>query len=292
MEIKNTEIMKIKEEDKITEKLLLISFYDDLKQYIRDNFKEKNQQKFLEQVEEKFLSVLKEFNETPKDKIEVKQFLANLIFIIEEDFSLSRLLRPYLSNLTMNFGKIKEKKDYIKEIENYSSIPFENQVMIEEIFRKTLHRINAYYNEETEKELRKDFTDVLKELLAKQSNNWNNNSINEFNNSFRQEIKYHLFNRVKKQELTTNNLNIEHQWLCQSFTNKEQRLFIISLCYSIAGGGTKISPKEVKEHFGISTIDSVIGIYKIILIYQKKYMELNYMSDKELEELMHKIKTK
>lgn len=292
MEIKNSEIMKIKEEDKITEKLLLISFYDDLKQYIRDNFKEKYQHKYLEQVEEKFLSVLKEFNETPKDKIEVKQFLANLIFIIEEDFSLSRLLRPYLSNLTMNFGKIKEKKDYIKEIENYSSIPFENQVMIEEIFRKTLHRINTYYNEETEKELRKDFTDVLKELLTKQSNNWNNNSINEFNNSFRQEIKYHLFNRVKKQELTTNNLNIEHQWLCQSFTNKEQRLFIISLCYAIAGGGTKISPKEVKEHFGISTIDSVIGIYKIFLIYQKKYMELNYMSDKELEELIHKIKTK
>ena len=292
MEIKNSEIMKIKEEDKITEKLLLISFYDDLKQYIRDNFKEKYQHKYLEQVEEKFLSVLKEFNETPKDKIEVKQFLANLIFIIEEDFSLSRLLRPYLSNLTMNFGKIKEKKDYIKEIENYSSIPFENQVMIEEIFRKMLHRLNTYYNEETEKELRKDFTDVLKELLAKQSNNWNNNSINEFNNSFRQEIKYHLFNRVKKQELTTNNLNIEHQWLCQSFTNKEQRLFIISLCYAIAGGGTKISPKEVKEHFGISTIDSVIGIYKIFLIYQKKYMELNYMSDKELEELIHKIKTK
>lgn len=292
MEIKNKEIMKIKEEDKITEKLLLISFYDDLKQYIRDNFKEKYQHKYSEQVEEKFLSVLKEFNETPKDKIEVKQFLANLIFIIEEDFSLSRLLRPYLSNLTMNFGKIKEKRDYIKEIENYSSIPFENQVMIEEIFRKTLHRINAYYNEETEKELRKDFTDVLKELLAKQSNNWNNNSINEFNNSFSQAIKYHLFNRVKKQELTTNNLNIEHQWLCQSFTNKEQQLFIISLCYAIAGGGTKISPKEVKEHFGISTIDSVIGIYKIILIYQKKYMELNYMSDKELEELIHKIKTK
>ena len=292
MEIKNSEIMKIKEEDKITEKLLLISFYDDLKQYIRDNFKEKYQHKYSEQVEEKFLSVLKEFNETPKDKIEVKQFLANLIFIIEEDFSLSRLLRPYLSNLTMNFGKIKEKRDYIKEIENYSSIPFENQVMIEEIFRKMLHRLNTYYNEETEKELRKDFTDVLKELLAKQSNNWNNNSINEFNNSFRQEIKYHLFNRVKKQELTTNNLNIEHQWLCQSFTNKEQRLFIISLCYAIAGGGTKISPKEVKEHFGISTIDSVIGIYKIFLIYQKKYMELNYMSDKELEELIHKIKTK
>lgn len=292
MEIKNKEIMKIKEEDKITEKLLLISFYDDLKQYIRDNFKEKYQHKYSEQVEEKFLSVLKEFNETPKDKIEVKQFLANLIFIIEEDFSLSRLLRPYLSNLTMNFGKIKEKRDYIKEIENYSSIPFENQVMIEEIFRKMLHRLNTYYNEETEKELRKDFTDVLKELLAKQSNNWNNNSINEFNNSFRQEIKYHLFNRVKKQELTTNNLNIEHQWLCQSFTNKEQRLFIISLCYAIAGGGTKISPKEVKEHFGISTIDSVIGIYKIFLIYQKKYMELNYMSDKELEELIHKIKTK
>lgn len=292
MEIKNSEIMKIKEEDKITEKLLLISFYDDLKQYIRDNFKEKYQHKYSEQVEEKFLSVLKEFNETPKDKIEVKQFLANLIFIIEEDFSLSRLLRPYLSNLTMNFGKIKEKRDYIKEIENYSSIPFENQVMIEEIFRKMLHRLNTYYNEETEKELRKDFTDVLKELLAKQSNNWNNNSINEFNNSFRQEIKYHLFNRVKKQELTTNNLNIEHQWLCQSFTNKEQRLFIISLCYAIAGGGTKISPKEVKEHFGISTFDSVIGIYKIFLIYQKKYMELNYMSDKELEELIHKIKTK
>ena len=292
MEIKNSEIMKIKEEDKITEKLLLISFYDDLKQYIRDNFKEKYQHKYLEQVEEKFLSVLKEFNETPKDKIEVKQFLANLIFIIEEDFSLSRLLRPYLSNLTMNFGKIKEKKDYIKEIENYSSIPFENQVMIEEIFRKTLHRINTYYNEETEKELRKDFTDVLKELLTKQSNNWNNNSINEFNNSFRQEIKYHLFNRVKKQELTTNNLNIEHQWLCQSFTNKEQRLFIISLCYAIAGGGIIISPKEVKEHFGISIIDSIIGINKILFIYLNKNMELNQMSDKELEEIINKIKTK
>lgn len=292
MEIKNSEIMKIKEEDKITEKLLLISFYDDLKQYIRDNFKEKYQHKYLEQVEEKFLSVLKEFNETPKDKIEVKQFLANLIFIIEEDFSLSRLLRPYLSNLTMNFGKIKEKKDYIKEIENYSSIPFENQVMIEEIFRKTLHRINTYYNEETEKELRKDFTDVLKELLTKQSNNWNNNSINEFNNSFRQEIKYHLFNRVKKQELTTNNLNIEHQWLCQSFTNKEQRLFIISLCYAIAGGGIIISPKEVKEHFGISIIDSIIGINKILFIYLNKNMELNQMSDEELEEIINKIKTK
>ena len=292
MEIKNSEIMKIKEEDKITEKLLLISFYDDLKQYIRDNFKEKYQHKYLEQVEEKFLSVLKEFNETPKDKIEVKQFLANLIFIIEEDFSLSRLLRPYLSNLTMNFGKIKEKRDYIKEIENYSSIPFENQVMIEEIFRKTLHRINTYYNEETEKELRKDFTDVLKELLTKQSNNWNNNSINEFNNSFRQEIKYHLFNRVKKQELTTNNLNIEHQWLCQSFTNKEQRLFIISLCYAIAGGGIIISPKEVKEHFGISIIDSIIGINKILFIYLNKNMELNQMSDEELEEIINKIKTK
>ena len=292
MEIKNSEIMKIKEEDKITEKLLLISFYDDLKQYIRDNFKEKYQHKYLEQVEEKFLSVLKEFNETPKDKIEVKQFLANLIFIIEEDFSLSRLLRPYLSNLTMNFGKIKEKKDYIKEIENYSSIPFENQVMIEEIFRKTLHRINTYYNEETEKELRKDFTDVLKELLTKQSNNWNNNSINEFNNSFRQEIKYHLFNRVKKQELTTNNLNIEHQWLCQSFTDKEQRLFIISLCYAIAGGGIIISPKEVKEHFGISIIDSIIGINKILFIYLNKNMELNQMSDEELEEIINKIKTK
>ena len=292
MEIKNSEIMKIKEEDKITEKLLLISFYDDLKQYIRDNFKEKYQHKYLEQVEEKFLSVLKEFNETPKDKIEVKQFLANLIFIIEEDFSLSRLLRPYLSNLTMNFGKIKEKKDYIKEIENYSSIPFENQVMIEEIFRKTLHRINTYYNEETEKELRKDFTDVLKELLTKQSNNWNNNSINEFNNSFRQEIKYHLFNRVKKQELTKNNLNIEHQWLCQSFTNKEQRLFIISLCYAIAGGGIIISPKEVKEHFGISIIDSIIGINKILFIYLNKNMELNQMSDEELEEIINKIKTK
>ena len=284
MEIKNSEIMKIKEEDKITEKLLLISFYDDLKQYIRDNFKEKYQHKYLEQVEEKFLSVLKEFNETPKDKIEVKQFLANLIFIIEEDFSLSRLLRPYLSNLTMNFGKIKEKKDYIKEIENYSSIPFENQVMIEEIFRKTLHRINTYYNEETEKELRKDFTDVLKELLTKQSNNWNNNSINEFNNSFRQEIKYHLFNRVKKQELTKNNLNI--------FTNKEQRLFIISLCYAIAGGGIIISPKEVKEHFGISIIDSIIGINKILFIYLNKNMELNQMSDEELEEIINKIKTK
>lgn len=292
MEIKNSEIMKIKEEDKITEKLLLISFYDDLKQYIRDNFKEKYQHKYLEQVEEKFLSVLKEFNETPKDKIEVKQFLANLIFIIEEDFSLSRLLRPYLSNLTMNFGKIKEKKDYIKEIENYSSIPFENQVMIEEIFRKTLHRINTYYNEETEKELRKDFTDVLKELLTKQSNNWNNNSINEFNNSFRQEIKYHLFNRVKKQELTTNNLNIEHQWLCQSFTNKEQRLFIISLCYAIAGGGIIISPKEVKEHFGISIIDSIIGINKILFIYLNKNMELNQMSDEEFAEIINKIKTK
>ena len=292
MEIKNSEIMKIKEEDKITEKLLLISFYDDLKQYIRDNFKEKYQHQYLEQVEEKFLSVLKESQATEMNKIEVNQFMANLIVKIEENFSLSRLLRPYLSNLTMNFGKIKEKRDYIKEIENYSSIPFENQVMIEEIFRKMLHRLNTYYNEETEKELRKDFNDILKELLAKQSNNWNNNSINEFNNSFRQEIKYHLFNRVKKQELTTNNLNIEHQWLCQSFTNKEQRLFIISLCYAIAGGGTKISPKEVKEHFGISIIDSVIGINIIILIYQKKYMELNYMSDEEFAEIINKIKTK
>ena len=292
MEIKNSEIMKIKEEDKITEKLLLISFYDDLKQYIRDNFKEKYQHQYLEQVEEKFLSVLKESQATEMNKIEVNQFMANLIVKIEENFSLSRLLRPYLSNLTMNFGKIKEKRDYIKEIENYSSIPFENQVMIEEIFRKTLHRINTYYNEETEKELRKDFNDILKELLAKQSNNWNNNSINEFNNSFRQEIKYHLFNRVKKQELTTNNLNIEHQWLCQSFTNKEQRLFIISLCYAIAGGGIIISPKEVKEHFGISIIDSIIGINKILFIYLNKNMELNQMSDEELEEIINKIKTK
>lgn len=292
MEIKNSEIMKIKEEDKITEKLLLISFYDDLKQYIRDNFKEKYQHQYLEQVEEKFLSVLKESQATEMNKIEVNQFMANLIVKIEENFSLSRLLRPYLSNLTMNFGKIKEKRDYIKEIENYSSIPFENQVMIEEIFRKMLHRLNTYYNEETEKELRKDFNDILKELLAKQSNNWNNNSINEFNNSFRQEIKYHLFNRVKKQELTTNNLNIEHQWLCQSFTNKEQRLFIISLCYAIAGGGIIISPKEVKEHFGISIIDSIIGINKILFIYLNKNMELNQMSDEELEEIINKIKTK
>lgn len=292
MEIKNTEIKKIKEEDKITEKLLLISFYDDLKEYIRDNFKEKDQQQLLEQVEEKFLNVLKESQATEMNKIEVNQFMANLIVKIEENFKLSRLLRPYLSNLTRNIGKIKEKRDYIKEIENYSSIPFENQVMIEEILRKMLHRLNTYYNEETEKELRKDFNDVLKDLLAKQSNNWNNNSINEFNNSFSQTIKNHLFNKIKRQELTTNNLNIEHQWLCQSFTIKEQRLFIISLCYAIVGGGTKISPKEVKEHFGISIIDSIIGINKIILIYQKKYMELNQMSDKELEEIINKIKTK
>lgn len=292
MEIKNTEIKKIKEEDKITEKLLLISFYDDLKEYIRDNFKEKYQQQFLGQVEENFLNVLKESQATEMNKIEVNQFMANLIVKIEENFKLSRLLRPYLSNLTRNIDKIKEKRDYIKEIENYSSIPFENQVMIEEIFRKTLHRLNTYYNEETEKELRKDFTDVLKKLLAKQSNNWNNDNINDFNSSFSHTIKYHLFNRVKKQELTINNLNNEHQWLCQSFTDKEQRLFIICLCYAIAGGGTKISPKEVKEHFGISTIDSVIGMYKIVYIYLKKYKEVNQMSDKQLEEMINKIKTK
>ena len=148
MEIKNTEIKKIKEEDKITEKLLLISFYDDLKEYIRDNFKEKDQQQLLEQVEENFLNVLKESQVTEMNKIEVNQFMANLIVKIEENFKLSRLLRPYLSNLTRNIDKIKEKRDYIKEIENYSSIPFENQVMIEEIFRKTLHRLNTYYNEE------------------------------------------------------------------------------------------------------------------------------------------------
>ena len=292
MEIKNTEIKKIKEEDKITEKLLLISFYDDLKEYIRDNFKEKYQQQFLGQVEENFLNVLKESQATEMNKIEVNQFMANLIVKIEENFKLSRLLRPYLSNLTRNIDKIKEKRDYIKEIENYSSIPFENQVMIEEIFRKTLHRLNTYYNEETEKELRKDFTDVLKKLLAKQSNNWNNDNINDFNSSFSHTIKYHLFNRVKKQELTINNLNNEHQWLCQSFTSKEQRFFIICLCYAIAGGGTKISPKEVKEHFGISTIDSVIGMYKIVYIYLKKYKEVNQMSDKQLEEMINKIKTK
>ena len=102
MEIKYSEIKKIKDEDKITEKLLLISFYDDIKQYIRENFKEKDQQQFLGQVEEMFLNVLKESQITEKNKIEVNQFMANLIVKIEENFKLSRLLRPYLSNLTRN----------------------------------------------------------------------------------------------------------------------------------------------------------------------------------------------
>ncbi len=282
MEITELEIKTIKDKEIIDEKILILSIYDDLKKQLKRAARKEFQQPLLEKLEGYFFSVIQETT----NQIDAQHFIANLIIKLEEDGSLSSLLKRNITNLSNHFNTIKEEKEYTKIIEQYSNIPFQEQVMIEDFFKQINQRINTYYNQDKEQELRKEFTNNLKEILDIQSTNWHNNSMDEFKIIFNKTIKQQLFDKIKNKEITTKDLNNQYQWFFQKFSSKEQYLLLIISCYDIAEKTLKAPPKELNDNFAISPIEYYGMLPKIGFIFLKTYIEIINMPEEEIEEIV------
>ena len=149
-------------------------------------------------------------------------------------------------------------------------------------------KINTYYNEEKEKELKSEFTNYLNLLLEKQTNNWTRNSINTFYDSFEKITKEDLLNKVKRKELTINDLNDQYQWFFQKFSNNEQQLLLMISCYEISEGKAFISFIELWRYFNINPIEYFGMMSKLFYSYYLTYKEIDNMQYEELEKIIKK----
>lgn len=269
----------------INDKLLLISLYYEFHNYITSVLGDDEESKnCIRTIENKF-------------KLIVKCVSDERININNSSFSVEELMHYYLSTLlktnipeSVKLYVVSFKNElyflikgmrYVKYIEKLDSLSLQEQSNTMFEFRKFINKVSlttmAYYEDNKSREINSWMLETLglklNEYLedCKAKNIPSNEIKDNLNKVLRETAKEYLLEQVKAGKLGIDGLKEEYRKYFSSFTDTEQKLWLIGVAYDISGCKTAFKgreaerTKEICETAGIDELEYLKTTYSMAI---------------------------
>lgn len=246
------ELKLVSNNSNISEKLMIISLYNEFFNYIMRDLGESFIQYYSSFMEKTFESVIVELNLQEDISVNAKQFMKIYFKMLKPNMPFARYI---IMTFERKLNSLIDASGYVNVIEKFDSIPLDTQINIMAHFREY---INSMYHttielcgEENSRELRHNILEMLSvklEKYLKDSLNKGIDSVNLIDNlktTLAVYTKDYLMNKLKTDEFGLKIFQDETvKHFFASFNEIEQKIWLMGLIYAIADKNDKLKEKE------------------------------------------------
>lgn len=291
------EIALIKDNDKINEKLMILSLYDEFFNYVSNSSKDPSLNQYA--MENAFELIANRLKMLENDlTINAEKFMILYCGLLKNsDFAnmFNSKTKKIISKFYNNLPKLIDSNKCAHILDQFDSISLEIKVDIMVKFReytdKIFHSIDETIDEETSKDLKTNILDMLLSSLEdylkenlKQDTNYN--IVNNLTPALMNTAKEYLLNKLNVNEIGIENIKdneIRNFYFdCESI---EQKAWLMMVMYTMVGYDNvkiKIPKEELCEKLGISKLKfTKISLKLFIHFVQESYKMIKSSSINE-----------
>ena len=286
------EIELISSNDRISEKLMIFSLYNEFYNSILGSADEYFIEHYVPFMEKTFESVAASMNLQENVNLNTEQFMRVYFQLLKKSrMSAMPQVKGTVEYFENELNSFIERMGYVEVIEKFDSIPLSSKVDIMTQFREFINNMFRttieLYGEESSKELRHNILDMLSDKLEQYLNDSLNQNVNTVNFSYNLKpmmmtsTKKYLMEKLRNGEFGFNGIKEEARDFFTSFNELEQKIWLLGAIYGIAGYDKN---DKTKDNEKIAEICELLGISKFK--YKKTAISMAFRSIKIMRKAM------
>jgi len=286
------EIELISSNDRISEKLMIFSLYNEFYNSILGSADEYFIEHYVPFMEKTFESVAASMNLQENVNLNTEQFMRVYFQLLKKSrMSAMPQVKGTVEYFENELNSFIERMGYVEVIEKFDSIPLSSKVDIMTQFREFINNMFRttieLYGEESSKELRHNILDMLSDKLEQYLNDSLNQNVNTVNFSYNLKpmmmtsTKKYLMEKLRNGEFGFNGIKEEARDFFTSFNELEQKIWLLGAIYGIAGYDKN---DKTKDNEKIAEICELLGISKFK--YKKTAISMAFRSIKTMKKAM------
>ena len=289
------ELELISSNDRIGEKFMIFSLYNDFYNSILGSSDDYFIEHYAPFMEKTFELVTASLNLQENANLNAEQFMRVYFQLLKK----SRMSTMPQAKVTIEYfenelNSFIECMGYVEVIEQFDSIPLSSKFDIMTQFREFINNIFyttiELYDEESSKELRHNILDMLSNKLRQYLNDSLNHEVNTVNLSsnlksmMMTSTKEYLIEKLRNDEFGFNGIKEEAKDFFVSFSELEQKIWLMGAIYGISGYDKNDKSKENEK---IAEICELLGISKFK--YTRTAISMAFRSIKTMRKAMKEI---